>query len=57
MTPIVRGMVWAALIVLLVIANKLGLMADKDAATMLAIIPAIWIATTSPRCRRKGASA
>lgn len=57
MTPIVRGAVWAALILLLVIANKLGMVADKDGAIMLAIVPAIWIATTGSSCCRKGARA
>jgi len=55
MSQLVSGICWAAIIVALALANKFGLIADKDAAVMFAIVPAIWIATTYPRrgCRRR----
>ena len=33
-------------IILLALANYFGLIADKDANTMFAILPALWVAST-----------
>lgn len=57
MTSIPHALVWAALIILLALANAAGLVADKDAAVLFAILPAIWIAATDRGCIRKGRAA
>lgn len=55
MSQIVNGICWAAIIIALALANSFGLIADKDAAVMFAIVPAIWIAMANPGrgCRRR----
>lgn len=50
--PITQALGWAGVLIALAFANRFGLIADKDAAVMFAIVPALWIAATSPRCRR-----
>lgn len=60
MTQITKALCWAAILIALALANKFGLIADKDAAVMFAIIPAMWIAMTSrdgARSCRKSAQA
>lgn len=46
MTPISKSLIWASLFILLALANYFGLIADKDANTMFAILPALWVAST-----------
>ncbi len=45
MTPIRTSLIWAAAFILLALANRFGLIADKDATTMFAVLPALWVAT------------
>jgi hypothetical protein len=52
-----RSAIWGGMVVLLALANYSGLIADKDAAVMFAIFPALWVASTSRGCRRTGARA
>ena len=52
MTQTTRALCWAAILITLALANKFGLIADKDAAVMFAIIPAMWVAFTSRGCAR-----
>jgi hypothetical protein len=56
MNPIRSALFWAAAILLLALANWFGLIADKNATTMFAILPAVWIAVARPRCRRNAAA-
>jgi hypothetical protein len=58
MTPILSGLCWAAALILLALANRLGWIADKDATTMFVIWPALWVATGGLRnnCLRKSAA-
>jgi hypothetical protein len=57
MTPIAKSLCWAAAFILLAVANAAGLIADGDAATMFAVLPALWVATTlGGTCLRKGAA-
>ena len=52
MTSIRSSLLWAAAFMLLALANRFGWIADKDVATMFAILPALWVASTRPgRCR------
>lgn len=55
MTPIRTSLIWAAAFILLALANRFGLIADKDATTMFAVLPALWVATSGPgrSCRPK----
>ena len=55
MAKLVSVICWVAIIIALALANWFGLIADKDAAVMFAIVPAIWIAATYPGrgCRRR----
>jgi len=53
MTPIRTSLLWAAAFILLALANRFGWIADKDATTMFAVIPALWVA--SGGLRRCGA--
>jgi len=39
------SLIWAAAFILLALANRFGLIADKDATTMFAILPALWVAS------------
>lgn len=52
MKPIPSALIFAAGFILLALANHFGLIADKDATTMFAILPALWIALAAPRCAR-----
>lgn len=52
MTNLRISLIWAAAFVLLALANRFGLIADKDATTMFAVLPALWVATGGlGRCR------
>jgi len=52
MTPIRTSLFWAAAFILLALANRFSLIADKDATTMFAVLPALWIASGGlGRCR------
>lgn len=55
MSQVLRGICWAAILIALALANRFDLIADKDAAVMFAIVPAVWIAATSRgrKCRLK----
>ena len=58
MKPIRSGLFWAAAILLLALANRLGWIADQDATTMFVILPAFWVANggLGRNCRRKAAA-
>ena len=45
MTNLRTSLIWAAAFLLLALANRFGLIADNDAATMFAILPALWVAS------------
>lgn len=45
MTPISKSLGWAGALVALALANRFGLVADHDATTMFAVIPALWVAS------------
>ena len=55
MTPISKSLRCAIIFLVVAIANRVGLVADKDAMVMFALIPALWIATGGlvrrPKCR------
>lgn len=52
MTKFRTSLIWAAAFVLLALANRFGLIADNDAATMFAILPALWVTSGGlGRCR------
>ena len=58
MTNLRSSLIWAAAFLLLALANRFGLIADKDAATMFAILPAVWVASGGlGRCRARKAPA
>ncbi len=58
MTNLRSSLIWAAAFVLLALANRFGLIADKDATTMLAILPAVWVASGGlGRCRLRKVTA
>jgi len=58
MTTIHKSLFWAAAFLLLALANRLGWVADKDATTMFAILPALWVASRgSGSCRQRKAPA
>ncbi|MFM5954781.1 MAG: hypothetical protein ACKOPE_10850 [Novosphingobium sp.] len=46
MTALSRNLCWAGVFILLALANRFGLIADNNATTMFAILPALWVATT-----------
>jgi len=57
MTPIRSALIWAAAMLLVALANRHLLIADKDALAMFAVMPGIWVVTTSSRrgrCARRG---
>ena len=57
MTSFAKGLCWPVAMILLTVGNAAGLIADSDAATMLAVIPALWVATTyGGNCWRKRAT-
>lgn len=45
MTNLRTSLLWAAAFILLALANRFGLIADKDATTMFAVLPAMWVAS------------
>ncbi len=50
MTPIRTDLCWAAAFLTLALANFVGLITDRDAATMFAILPALWVVTRGRDC-------
>ena len=58
MTNLRISLIWAAAFVLLALANRFGLIADKDATTMFAVLPALWVATggLGRSCGRRAAA-
>lgn len=46
MNQIKGAICFALVLIALAAASRLGLIADKDAGVMFAIVPAVWIATT-----------
>ncbi len=58
MTPIRTSLIWAAAFILLALANRFGLIADKEAAMMFAVLPALWVASGGVgRCQLRKAEA
>ncbi len=58
MPPVSRSLGWAAALIALALANRFGLIADKDAAVMFAVLPAMWVASGGlGRCLPRGARA
>jgi hypothetical protein len=58
MTAIVTPLCWAAALIALAFANYFGLIADKNAAILFTVIPAVWIAAGGlGRCNQRGAKA
>ena len=60
MTNLRISLIWATAFVLLALANRFGLIADKNATTMFAVLPALWVATgglrrCAPRMTEVGA--
>lgn len=53
MNSISKSLCWAAALIALAIANRLGHVADKDANLMFAVIPALWVATGGLGQRRR----
>ena len=52
------GLIWAAAFLLLALANRFGLIADKNATTMFAVLPALWVASGGlGRCRMRKVTA
>jgi len=45
MTNLRTNLFWAAAFILLALGNRFGLIADKDATTMFAVLPALWVAS------------
>lgn len=45
MSAIAKSLCWADMLIALALANHFALIADKDAATLFAIIPALWVAS------------
>ncbi len=58
MTKLRTSLCWASAFILLAVANRLGWVADKDATTMLAILPALWVVSGAlgHGCGRKAAA-
>ncbi len=57
MSSVAKSLCWAAMFILLAVANATGLIADSNAATMFAVLPALWVATTfGGNCFRKRAA-
>lgn len=58
MTSISKSLCWAAALIAVASANAAGLIADKEATTFFAVIPALWIATGGlPGCTWRKAGA
>ncbi len=46
-----NSLCWAAVLILLALANYAGLIADKDANIMFVLVPALWVASNrKSRC-------
>lgn len=58
MTNLRIALIWAAAFVLLALANRFGLIADKNATTMFAMLPALWVASSGlgRSCKRNAAA-
>ena len=58
MTNLRTSVIWAAAFALLAFANRFGWIADTNATTMFAVLPALWVASGgwSRSCRRKAAA-
>lgn len=52
MTKLTKSLCWASAFLALAFANRVGLIADKDATMMFALLPALWVATRG-RCRAR----
>jgi len=46
MTTFAKSLCWASALILLAAANRFGLIADKDATVLFAILPALWVASS-----------
>lgn len=58
MNRFIKSLCWASAFIFLALANRAGLIADKDASVMFVVIPALWVAGGGPRrCARPGARA
>lgn len=58
MTRFTKSLCWASAFIFLALANRAGLIADKDASVMFAVIPALWAANGAlRRCALPGARA
>lgn len=40
-----NSIAWAAAFIGMAVANRVGLIADANATTMFAVLPALWVAT------------
>lgn len=49
MSPIAKGLCWAAVLLVMSLFNAHGWINDKDANLMFVLVPALWIATSRPR--------
>ncbi len=49
MTQITQSLCWAGMLIALALANRAGLIADKSATTLFAVIPALWVASRASR--------
>lgn len=51
MTQLQKSLCWATGFIGVALANRFGLIADANATTMFAVLPALWVATGGlPRC-------
>ena len=44
MTKLRTSLYWGSAFILLALANRFGWIADKEATTMFAVLPALWVA-------------
>ena len=58
MTMLRTSLYWGSAFILLALANRFGWIADKDATTMFAVLPALWVASggLGRSCGRKAAA-
>ena len=45
MTKLRTSLYWGSAFILLALANRFGWIADKEATTMFAVLPALWVAS------------
>lgn len=45
MTQISKSLCWAAAFIGIALANRFGVIADGNTATMFAVLPALWVAS------------